>query len=131
MNSVAYDRSLQLTLKGTSGLLDGEVCPVQLGQSVTVGRSRHCDFSLKKTKRFLLGTDRRAILAGEAFRSVSRQHLRVSFVNETMVELVNLGRNGTIVDGKRIDRLVILDLPLRSRSVDLGGNETLEVHWGD
>ncbi len=127
----AYDGSLTLTLRGVSGLLSGETYPVRLGQTVVVGRSRFADFSLKKTKHFLLHPDRRSIANGEAFRSVSRRHLRVSFVNEAMVEIVNMGKNGTEVDGKRIDRLVVLDLPIRSREVDLGGDQRFEIAWGD
>jgi len=127
----AYDGSLALTLRGVSGLFAGETYPVRLGQTVVVGRSRFADFSLKKTKRYLLDPDRRSTQNGEAFRSVSRQHLRVSFVNEAMVEIVNLGKNGTEVDGKRIDRLVVLDLPIRARKVDLGGDQRFDICWGE
>jgi pSer/pThr/pTyr-binding forkhead associated (FHA) protein len=122
-----YDATASLTLRGTGGLLAGEVRRVRLGETVIVGRSRHCGFSLKKTKAFLLAEDREPLLRDPGFRKVSRQHVRISFVNRGMVEIENLSRNGVRVDGKRIDRLVLLDVAERPHRVDLGGGNEFEM----
>ena len=131
MKGNGYDATISLMLKGTGGLFEGENCPVRLGETVIVGRSRHCDFSLKKTRAFLLAEDREPILDDVGFRKVSRRHVRVSFVNEAMVEVENLSPNGLRIDGNRVDRLLLLDVPLRTYAVDLGGGHAFEICWGD
>jgi hypothetical protein len=110
-------------------LLDGEQCSVRLGETVFVGRSRHCSFSLKKTRAFLLGEDRERIRKDEGFRRVSRKHVRIAFLNRTMVEVENLSPNGLHVDGKRVDQLVLTDVADRPHRVDLGGGHTFEIRW--
>ena len=125
-----YDSSASLTLCGTGGLFEGETRAVALGETVRVGRSRHCDFSLKKTRAYLLAEDREPIREAREFRRISRRHVRIAFVSEGTVEIENLGRNGLRVDGKRIDRLVVADIRERPRRVDLGGGVTFEVRWG-
>jgi pSer/pThr/pTyr-binding forkhead associated (FHA) protein len=121
------DTTDSLTLKGTGGLLAGEFRRVRLGETVIVGRSRHCDFSLKKTRGYLLAEDRRPIEESEGFRKVSRRHVRISFVNRTMVEIENLSQNGVRVDGQRVDRLTLLDVAEKPHRVDLGGGHTFEI----
>jgi pSer/pThr/pTyr-binding forkhead associated (FHA) protein len=126
-----YDSSLTLRLRGVGGLLDGEVRTVRVGESVVVGRSRHCDFSLKKTRAFLLAGDRARIRDDPRFRRVSRRHVRISFVNEAMVEVEDLSRNGTLMDGRRVDRRLLLDVAVRKYRVDLGGGHAFEICWGE
>jgi FHA domain len=125
-----YDDKKTLVLRGTGGLLDGESHLVRLGEEVTVGRSRHCDFSLKKTKAYLLADDRESIREDPGFLRISRKHIRVAFVNEGMVEVEILGQNGVQVDGKRVDRVVLTDLETRSHAVNMGGGHTFEIRRG-
>jgi hypothetical protein len=130
MNERDYDRSRTIVLRGTGGLFEGESHPVALGETVRVGRSRHCDFSLKKTRAYLLAEDRAPLREAREFRRISRKHVRISFVNESTVEIENLGRNGLRVDGKHVDRLVV-DVRERPRRVDLGGGVTFEIRRGE
>ncbi len=129
MQSHDYDRSTTLLLRGTGGLFEGETLPICLGETVIVGRSRHCGFSLKKTKAFLLADDREPLRRATEFRRISRRHVRISYVNRETVEIENLSVNGVRVDGKGVDRLVAVDIRERPRTVDLGGGVTFEILW--
>ncbi|MCU0725009.1 MAG: FHA domain-containing protein [Planctomycetes bacterium] len=83
----------------------------RLGQSIVVGRSRSCDVSTRKSKRFRKASEeeQRAILAARSFLRVSRQHVKITWISRETVEIEDLSRNGTFVDGGRVDRL---NLPL-------------------
>ncbi len=118
-------------LRGTGGLLEGENHLVRLGEEVIVGRSRHCDFSLKKTRTYLLEDSRERIREDPDFLRISRKHVRVAFVNEGMVEVESLGTNGVLVDGKRVDRLMITDLATHTYTVNMGGGHTFDIRRGD
>lgn len=117
-----YDDSHYLVLTGTTGAGAGERVKVNLGETVHVGRSRTCQFSLKKTERYLSDRDgeRAAIRESLAFRAVSRRHCRISYLSADLAEIVNLSRNGTFVDGHRVDRIVLDDVRRRSHEIRLG-----------
>jgi len=110
-----YDDSHYLVLEGRAGIAAGERVKVSLGETVTVGRSRTCQFSLKKTPRYLNDRDgeRASIRGSLGYRSVSRRHCRVAYLAPDLVEVVNLSRNGTFVDGHRVDRIVLDDIRRR------------------
>ena len=117
-----YDDRHYLLLTGTRGLGQGERVKVNLGESVHAGRSRTCQYSLKKTERYLIDKDgeRAAIRRSVAFRSVSRRHCRISYLAPDLVEIVNLSANGTFVDGHRVDRIVLDDVRRRGHEIRLG-----------
>ena len=117
-----YNDRKFLQLRGTGDLGDGETLKLSMGETIVVGRSRHCDWSLKRTPAYLTSTgDRRdRIKKSIAFRSVSRQHVRISFLAPDMVDVENLSSNGTIVDGSRVDRIVLKDCETQAHSIQLG-----------
>jgi pSer/pThr/pTyr-binding forkhead associated (FHA) protein len=119
---VAFDPAHYLILKGVAGPGEGESVKVSLGETVTVGRSRRCEWSLKKTPRFLMdvGGERERIRSSLAYRTVSRRHCRVAYVSPDVVEVTDLSTNGTTVDGRRVDRILLGDVRRRSHEIRLG-----------
>ena len=132
-DEVRYDDRHYLRLRGRSGLLDGEAVKVSLGETVVIGRSRTCQLSLKTTPRFLKDDagERQRIRESLAFRAVSRRHVRISYLGPDLVEIENLSPNGTLVDGHRIDRMLIGDVRRRAHEIRLGPHgDTLELAVG-
>src|SRR5207244_13556128 len=70
---------------------------LSLGETVFIGRSSRCAYSLKKTPRYLKDQDgeRAAIRKSVEFRSVSRRHCRLSYSGPDRLEIENLSPNGT------------------------------------
>ena len=117
-----YNDRKFLQLRGTGDLGEGEILKLSMGETIVVGRSRHCDWSLKRTPAYLIseGDRREEIRTSIAFRSVSRQHVRISFLAPDMVDVENLSSNGTIVDGNRVDRIVLKDCETVAHTIQLG-----------
>lgn len=111
-----------LLLRARDPAIQGETLRIPLGASVTAGRSRRCSWSLKRTLPYLQDKDgeRARIRASLAFVSVSRTHCRISFLAPNLVEVENLATNGTLVDGRPIDRLVLEDARLCTHTIQLG-----------
>lgn len=122
-----HEDAAGLTLAGTDGLLCYDRLDLNLGRSVVVGRSRGCDFSLRRSKTFLTSDEatQRRILADRSFLKVSRRHVRITFLAHDHVEIWNLSRNGTWVDGERIDRILLTRIPPEGVEIRLAGSETL------
>ena len=128
-----YSPTTWLTLKGMGELGAGELIKISMGETVICGRSRHCDWSLKRAPAWLKseGEERDEIQRSLEFRSVSRRHLRITFLAEDMVELENLSANGTFLDGNRVDRIVLKDCTQRTHIIRLGpAGVTLELTPG-
>ena len=117
-----------LVIRGMGGYLEDETYRLSYGQKVTIGRSRHCTFSLKDARKFVEGGD--ASATDEAFLRVSRNHLEISYPHPRMVEVRNLSRNGTRVDGKAIERVVLSELG-NGTMVRFGPEEELQLSWED
>jgi hypothetical protein len=115
-----------LVIRGLGGYLEGEVLRLRYGQAVRIGRSRHCGFSLKGSRRFRNG-DRKKCLEDPDFLRVSREHLEIAYPHAGMVEVRNLGRNGTFVDGKRIEKVLLTRLD--ECRIRFGGKEELSLAW--
>lgn len=117
-----YNDRKYLTLRGTGPLGDGETLKLSLGETIVCGRSRHCDWSLKRAPAYLqsAGESRDSIRESLAFRSVSRQHVRIAFLAPDMVDVENLSSNGTVVDGSRVDRIVLKDCERATHAIRLG-----------
>lgn len=111
-----------LLLKARDPAVQGETLRIALGESVVCGRSRQCSWSLKRTLPYLQdeGGARERIKESLAFTSVSRRHCRVSFLAPDLVEVANLSANGTLVDGRPVDRLVLTDCRTRAHTIQLG-----------
>ena len=128
-----YDDTHYLVLQGVDGIGVGETAKISLGESLVVGRSRYCGWSLQKSARYLKDEngEREAIRESVAFRSVSRRHCRVTYLAPDLAEVVNLSPNGTIVDGHRVDRIVINDCRRKPHRIQLGPTgDTVELHCG-
>jgi pSer/pThr/pTyr-binding forkhead associated (FHA) protein len=128
-----YDDRHYLWLRGVEGIGKDEKAKISLGESLDVGRSRHCGWSLKKCATYLKDVDgeREAIRESVAFKSVSRRHCRVTYLAPDLVEVVNLSRNGTFVDGHRVDRIVLDDCRSASHRIQLGPNgDVVELSCG-
>ena len=115
-------------LVGTKGVAEGEVFPLEYGKSLVIGRSRSCDVSLRNCKRWL-DVEETGSPPEEGSKTVSRRHLKVSFYDPNSIELEDLSSNGTFVDGKRIDRLVITDVKETPHEITLGGGEAFRLEW--
>jgi pSer/pThr/pTyr-binding forkhead associated (FHA) protein len=115
-------------LVGVRGVVEGEEYPLKYGASVVIGRSRSCDVSLRDCKRW-----REAEEAGarpeEGSKTVSRKHVKVTFHDAGSIEVEDLSSNGTFVDGKRIDRMVITDVKETRHEIVLGAGEAFRLEW--
>jgi len=127
-DNVTYDNSTRLSLTGLGGLFKGEEAVISVGQRLTVGRSRMCEISVARTAECLrLGKEE--MERHKSYRKISRKHLRISYLHPTMVEVEDLSTNGTLVNGFKIDRIVISGFgagspPIR---VEFGEGELLIV----
>ncbi len=129
MNETPQKERPQILLKGTNGFLRGEEVVLDVGQSVVIGRSRSAEISLKRAKRFVARKDRAQLAKTERFLSVSRRHVRIHFLHPDLVEVEDLSKNGTLVDGRRIDRIGLTDLRERAHQIRLGSMEEITVQW--
>lgn len=109
-------------LRGLGVLADGQTLRIAEGQSVVVGRSRWCDWSLKRSPAYLKarGTARRQVQRSLVYASVSRRHVRVTLHARDRVEVENLSVNGTFVDEERVDRLILDDVLEKVHRIRLG-----------
>lgn len=119
---VPYDGRFLLALRGTGEFGEGSHLPIRLGQTVVVGRSRHCDWSLKRTPAWLRSPDgeRDEVRQSMPWRTTSRRHCRIAYIAPDLVDVENLSANGTIVDGHRVDRIVLTDCRQRAHTIRLG-----------
>ena len=123
-----YDGSFTATLVGRAGLFKGEEAVLHLGQCLVVGRSRMCNISVARTAECLrLGKE--ALERHRSYRKISRKHLRVCLTSADRLEVEDLSTNGTVVDGYRIDKVVVSGFRDRSGAViiEFGDGEILEV----
>jgi hypothetical protein len=111
-----------LLLRARDAAVEGETVRIELGQQATAGRSRRCTWSLKRTLPYLDDRDgaRARIREGLAFTSVSRCHCKISFLAPDLVEVENLATNGTLVDGRKVDRVQLSDARTRPHTIQLG-----------
>ena len=117
-----------LRLTGFAGYLAGEVREILPGETIVVGRSRSCGFSLRKSAKWKAEGKSEA-QADPAFRAVSRKHARIAVLPEGKVEIEGLGANGTFVDGIRIDKILLTDLARKSHELKMGPQEKLRLEW--
>jgi pSer/pThr/pTyr-binding forkhead associated (FHA) protein len=121
--------SRRLTLRGLAGFLKNESIEIGLGRTVTIGRSRYCDFSTRRSKTFLKAPEeqQRAILYEDAFNKVSRRHVRISFAGPDRVEIEDLSKNGTFVNGDKIRKILLTDLEKGGVEIRLSDAECLQL----
>ena len=117
-----------LYLIGKKGFCEGEKFPMEYGTTVTVGRSRECDISLRNCDRWKqLPKEKRD--QHKDFLSVSRTHCRIAYQDDKWIEIQDTSANGTFVDGKKIARLVISDIKNNPHEIKLGPAEVFQLEW--
>ncbi|MEK7866991.1 MAG: FHA domain-containing protein [Planctomycetota bacterium] len=118
-----------LILRGVEGLVEGEVFPLSYGQTVILGRSRNCDISLKKSRKYQTLTEEQKKNDTD-FLSVSRRHTKISFYNSQSIEIEDMSANGTYVNGEKVSKKVIGDIKEKSYELRLGTREKFKLEWG-
>ena len=120
--NTGYDTRHYITITGLGDLAEGQNVTINLGESIVVGRSRHCDWSLRRSPAYLKldKINRGEVESSHAYNSVSRKHARISYVAPDMVEIKNLSGNGTLVDGRLVDKLILQDCRENSHKIQLG-----------
>ncbi len=97
-------QTARLEVTGHGGLLAGVSHRLDAGEALVIGRSRSCDLSLRKTSAFDHREDATDLLRSKQFNRVSRIHCEIHYRGDGHVEIRDLSRNGTIVDGVRVGR---------------------------
>lgn len=117
-----------LRIRGVRGFLQGEELLLKRGDEVVVGRSRHCDLSVRRSTRYLERADRNSVSESEAWRSVSRAHARIAFHRPDHIVIEDLSANGSFLDGRRIEGKVnIADIESSPHVLTLGAVERLKL----
>lgn len=117
-----YDTRHYISVSGLGEFAEGQNVTLNLGESIVVGRSRHCDWSLRRSPSYLKlpAGGREVIETTPAYTSVSRKHARISYIALDMLEIQNLSGNGTLVDGRLVDKLILQDCREHSHKIQLG-----------
>jgi hypothetical protein len=119
-----------LILEGTAGLVQGERIVIGYGRRVSLGRSHTCDLCLTRAARYR-ALPREEREKDRHFRTISRLHLKLHVVNSAYVELENVGRHGSFLDGEKFDSRVVTDIREKTHSLRLGSRETFLIKWGE
>jgi pSer/pThr/pTyr-binding forkhead associated (FHA) protein len=98
----------RLEIRGAGGILQGVRRLIEPGTTVVVGRSRSCQVSLRRMRGYLEAENPAELLRSVPFRRVSRVHCEIAYLPDSRVEIRDLSQNGTLVDGRRIDRTYVL-----------------------
>ena len=120
------EREKKPALVGTAGHIEGEEMVLDYGKTVVVGRSRSADLSLRRLPHVaeLSDEDRQN---DHDLRTVSGKHFEITPFSEESIEIVNLSPNGTYVDGKRVDKVVLDDVADKPYEIKIGAKETLRL----
>jgi len=114
------------TLVGMAGHVSETSFPLAYGKRLVVGRSRSADISLRKMPAIadLSDAERKE---NRALLTVSGRHFEITMYHLGSIEIINLSPNGTRVDGKPVDRLVIKDLAERAHEIAFGAEEKFRL----
>lgn len=117
------------TLVGVEGHVKGEKLALEYGKSVVVGRSRSADWSLQRMAawRDMPEAEREK---DEAFLTVSGKHFKITMYNTASIEIANLSSNGTLLDGKPVEKAIVDDVTRNAHEIRVGADEVfrLEMH---
>ena len=94
--------SPRLLVIGSGGILEGIRQMVRPGGTLVLGRSRSCDVSMRRSPGFLAHSRPLSLLKSEPFRKISRIHCEVTLLPDGRIEVRDLSRNGTFVDGATV-----------------------------
>ena len=118
------------TLVGISGHFKGESFNLVYGKTVTIGRSREADFSLKRTERYRTQSEAERE-KDEAAQTVSGKHFQITLHNLRSIEIKNLSPNGIKIDGKKVESAVIDDVSSKPHEIAFGVDEMLKLEMGE
>ena len=113
----------KLLLRGIYGSVKGKEFFIELGQSVTLGRSRSCDITLGRDSENTRTIIHEGVSEEAHFRSVSRRHMRISFFDEHEVKIEDLSSNGSYLDGDRVEDVTLTDFREEVHVILLGTKE--------
>ena len=114
------------TLVGIAGHFAGETFPLRYGRTLTVGRSRTADFSLKRTEKYRAQTQEERD-NDESAQTISAKHFQVTMYNLRSVEVRNLSPNGIRVDGVALDHIVLNDVATQAHEIRFGLEEAVRL----
>ena len=114
-----------LLVRGHGGILAGAEHTLAPGETLVVGRSRTCDLSLRGTDAFRGREDAATLLLTKEFNRVSRVHCEIAYHEDGRVEIRDLSRNGTLVDGNRVGRTHVVRLGGTRATIEL-----VDGTWG-
>jgi len=114
------------TLVGVSGHVQGEEMKLEYGKTIVVGRSRSADFSLRRMKAVAAMTDEERE-KDQDLRTVSGRHFEITMYNPNSIEIVNLSPNGTCVDGKVVEKIVLDDVATKAHEIRIGSKEVFSL----
>lgn len=114
------------TLVGVGGHFAGEVFPLEYGKTISIGRSRAADFSLRRTQKYR-GQSEAERENDQAAKTVSGKHLEVTMYNLGSIEIKNLSPNGIQVDGKPVQSVMLDDITKREHEIRFGLEEVLKL----
>lgn len=114
------------TLVGIAGHFAGEVFPLRYGRTLTVGRSRSADFSIKRTEKYRSqAAEERE--ADESAQTISAKHFQITLHNQRCIEVKNLSPNGIRVDGQSVEQVVLNDLTTHTHDIRFGLEEIVRL----
>lgn len=116
-----------LVLKGVKGIAQGEEFYINLGETVTIGRSRFCKISLRRCPKYKALTKEEK--KSNDVLSISRKHLRLVLSDPECIELRDISTNGTFIDGSRIKDKLISNIKDKTYEIRLGTHETFLLQW--
>ena len=125
MVSNADESTHDAVLDGCFGWVNGERFVLKDGESLTIGRSRSCDVSLRRIQAYL---DRSPSVRDEDhdFNTVSREHLRLS-LNNGELTIQDLSTNGTYCNNETVERSMSCNLNQADIELRLGTRESFRI----
>jgi hypothetical protein len=114
------------TLVGIEGHVEGEEMKLEYGKTIVVGRSRSADLSLRRMNAITSMSDVQRD-ADSDLRTVSGRHFEITMYNISSIEIVNLSPNGTYVDGKLADKIILDDVADKTHDIRMGTKEIFRL----
>jgi pSer/pThr/pTyr-binding forkhead associated (FHA) protein len=114
------------TLVGIAGHVEGAHTPLEYGKTIVVGRSRAADLSLRRIPAIAAMSDEERE-ADHDLRTVSGKHFEITMYNANSIEVVNLSPNGTYVDGKLVDKMIIEDAAENAHEIRIGKGQVFSL----
>jgi hypothetical protein len=114
-------------LVGTGGIFTGESFKLEPLHPTVVGRSRDADISVKRTDKYRqMSEDER--FNDEATQTISAKHFQITLFSLRSIEVRNLSVNGTYLDGRPLDKPVVIeDLSRRAHEIAFGVNARMKL----